>query len=169
MRSVEIISAERTMHHSRQPSAKNVAETNVHTARHHTDRRRGAHLVQFSYYSQKPQLYIKRYEHIDAYIQEKYSTNDYIQFILTIHVFYMNIDKTDRPAPQTHADPNPRYYGILQSRKCASRNSLIGSCPTKVAPDFATRPEQLIVCDDRGPRMPAPQERTCNNLICTTF
>ena len=48
---------------------KHVAEINVQTACHHTDRRRGAQPVQLSYYSQKPQIYIKRYKHIDAYTQ----------------------------------------------------------------------------------------------------
>ena len=112
VRSVEIISAERTMHHPHQSSAKNVAETNVQTACHHTDRRRGAQSVQLSYSSQKPKIYIKTLQTYRCIHPREHTTNDYIQFIITI--FYMNIhvDKMYRPAPQTHADPNPTYSGM---------------------------------------------------------
>ena len=89
---------------------KHVAETIVQTACHHTDRRRGAQPVQLSYCSQKPQIYIKTLQAYRCIHPREHTTNDYIQFIITI--FYMNIDKMYRPAPQTHADPNPTYSGM---------------------------------------------------------
>ena len=89
MWSVEMISAERPMHHPRQ---SNVAETKVQTACPHTDRRRGAQPVQLSYYFQKAStitvIYTKRHRHMEASIQ-KHITNNYIKFIKTTKK-YMN-------------------------------------------------------------------------------
>ena len=77
---------------------QHVAETNVQTACHHSDRRRrGAQPVQLSYYSQKPQIYIKTLQTYTCRCihPREHTTNDYIQFIITL--FYMNIDKMYRP------------------------------------------------------------------------